>query len=195
MKNSEPKNIQSHSRNTVLCDGFLIPMTDFVLKIDEFLPQDLGQFFDSWRMSQLRLIENYAKFLKQPLKLEMFVPCDEDGNILEEPNIDHSKYYTIQNNGYLDRVMFNDDVEIYEQAKEKVLFEGFEIVNTRAKGRVEVRLIGANVSGSSDTIQNDFAGLYFYDSRNEKRRLHTIEGLLNFHPLKLTPTAIKQIQP
>ena len=117
MKNIETKNIQSHSRNTVLCDGFLIPMTDFVLRIDEFLPQDLGQFFDSWRMSQLRLIENYAKFLKQPLKLEMFVPCDEEGNILEEPKIEN---YTQEE---LEHSVMGCDYLDYNKAKEKVLFE------------------------------------------------------------------------
>ena len=119
MKNIETKNIQSHSRNTVLCDGFLIPMTDFVLKIDEFLPQDLGQFFDSWRMSQLRLIKNYAKFLKQPLKLEMFVPCDEEGDILEEPTNYEKRLLNMMTE-------YNDEVYTYYQAKEKVLFEGFK---------------------------------------------------------------------
>ena len=48
---------------------------------------------------------NYAKFLKQPLKLEMFVPC-------------------------IDGVPFNYSLhgnkEDFEKAKEKVLFEGFE---------------------------------------------------------------------
>ena len=111
MKNIETKNIQSHSRNTVLCDGFLIPMTDFVLKIDEFLPQDLGQFFDSWRMSQLRLIENYAKFLKQPLKLEMFVSCDE---MTEVMNYEEIKESVIEG---------TDSWDAYEKAKENVLFE------------------------------------------------------------------------
>ena len=28
---------------------------------------------------------NYANFLKQPLTLGMFIPCDLDGNVLEEP--------------------------------------------------------------------------------------------------------------
>ena len=109
MKNSETNNIQSHSGNTVLCDGFLIPMTDFVLRINE-IEKEVDQFFDSWRMKQLRIIENYAKFLKQPLKLEMFVPCDEDGNVLE--------YFPIHR--------FADNPEKYrryKKAKENVLFE------------------------------------------------------------------------
>ena len=83
MKNSETNDIQSHSRNTVLCDGFLIPMTDFVLEqLNEqnSRTKPMREVFNS--------LEKYAKFLKQPLKLEMFVPCDEEGNVLEEPKIE-----------------------------------------------------------------------------------------------------------
>jgi len=51
------------------------------------------------------LRDNYDSFLKQPLKLEMFVPC-------------------------IDGVPFNYSLhgnkEDFEKAKEKVLFEGFE---------------------------------------------------------------------
>ena len=84
MENNQRSSSNPHLAKPVLCDGFLIPMTDFVLRINE-IEKEIDQFFDSWRMKQLRIIENYAKFLKQPLKLEMFVPCDDDGNILENP--------------------------------------------------------------------------------------------------------------
>lgn len=52
----------------------LISMTDFVLEQHE---QCISSTTDNVK---------YANFLKQPLKLEMFVPCDEDGNVLEEPS-------------------------------------------------------------------------------------------------------------
>ena len=39
----------------------------------------------------LAVIYNYANFLNQPLKLEMFVPCDEDGNVLAQDCIDYDK--------------------------------------------------------------------------------------------------------
>lgn len=59
-------------------------MTDFVLSVvNADRPCDRGKILDE--------IGLYAEFLKQPLKLEMFVPCDDS-----------------------------------EQAKEKVLFEGFD---------------------------------------------------------------------
>ena len=59
----------------------LILMTDFVFGQKERKDIDLAQrFINSF---------NYANFLKQPLTLEMFIPCDENGDVLEkEPNED-----------------------------------------------------------------------------------------------------------
>ena len=64
-------------------------------------------------------LEKYAKFLKQPLKLEMFVPCDEDGNILKEPKRweDYLQYPDS-----FDGNKEWDELYDYQQAKEKVLF-------------------------------------------------------------------------
>jgi hypothetical protein len=68
----------------------LISMSDYVLDyasvltvVDNF--KDLSKVTNS--------IFNYASFLKQPLKLEMFVPCDENDEILKEPKF----FYTEEN--------------------------------------------------------------------------------------------------
>ena len=63
---------------------------------------------------------NYAKFLKQPLNLGMFVPCDDNLNILEEP-IFHEPNNENEIGNY------EKLIEEYYEAKEKVLFEGFHI--------------------------------------------------------------------
>jgi len=86
----------------------LIGMTDFVL--DQELK--LRNNFNYDNRDALVKIFNYANFLKQPLELWMFVPCDEDGNVLEEP---------FEDNLY--------DIQEYQQAKERCLFEGFRFVN------------------------------------------------------------------
>ena len=96
-------------------------MTDFVLEQNYTTTLDMSQIdlYDK-ELSILEKIRNYAKFLKQPLKLEMFVPCDEYGNVLEEPKIkeeeidEHTTQIFAKYQYYLDK------------AKEKVLFEGFK---------------------------------------------------------------------
>ena len=64
-------------------------MTDFVLEQSEEAPKDKNLHKTNWSLEfekYSKLIIRYAEFLKQPLKLEMFIPCDENGNVLEEPN-------------------------------------------------------------------------------------------------------------
>ena len=52
----------------------LISMTDFVLELETN---------EHWAQDYTKCVK-YANFLKQPLTLGMFVPCDEDGNFLPE---------------------------------------------------------------------------------------------------------------
>lgn len=87
-------------------------MTDFVLnaRLDmEKLPNEDFRETISRRGVLIESMFNYANFLKQPLELGMFVPCDEDGNILEEPDCN------------LDIRMV--EMKEYQQAKERCLFE------------------------------------------------------------------------
>ena len=114
MTNTDKNDFNDTIGNTVLCDGFLIPMTDFVLEqLNEqnSRTKPMREVFNS--------LEKYAKFLKQPLKLEMFVPCDEDGNILKEPKRweDYLQYPDS-----FDGNKEWDELYDYQQAKEKVLF-------------------------------------------------------------------------
>lgn len=74
----------------------LIPMTDFVFLMRQNEAKD--------NITRFWSCEKYAKFLKQPLELEMFIPC-----------VDNEPFnYTIHGNK-----------EQFDTAKEKVLFEGF----------------------------------------------------------------------
>lgn len=84
----------------------LISMTDFVIQEWE---KDL--YTDDFT----KIVKNYADFLKQPLKLEMFIPCDDNGNVLED----------IIGNGMIHN--YSEKVKQYQQAKDKVLFKGFDI--------------------------------------------------------------------
>ena len=99
----------------------LISMTDFVLNQKQSESFNEKTFINEALIS-LEKIRNYANFLRQPLKLEMLIPCDEDGDILDEP-----EDYEVR----LPNMMteYNDEVYRYKQAKEKVLFEGFKITD------------------------------------------------------------------
>ena len=119
MKNTDKKDFNATIGNTVICDGFLVPMTDFVI---EYAPK-FNPFGTDEQILCLDYIHNYAKFLKQPLKLEMFVPCNENGNVLEEPK--RWKDY-LQYPDSFDGNKEWDELYDYQQAKEKVLFEGFK---------------------------------------------------------------------
>lgn len=96
----------------------LISMVDFVLQCDgnkETINEE-NEYFST-------TVSNYANFLKQPLTLGMFVPVDEDGNVLLGKPLSPAK----------DSEWIrweNEEFEFYK-AKEKVLFEGFKICDRR----------------------------------------------------------------
>jgi hypothetical protein len=120
----------------------LISMTDFVLDLQETESRVKGT---------LDSVIKYANFLKQPLKLEMFVP-----SIDNEP-FNYSKH---------------GNKKEFEQAKEKVLFEGFEVCNRTTK----IDCVVYNEDHITLKLLKD----------------KTIEYLINRN-LTLTPNAIKQI--
>ena len=146
----------------------LMSMTDFILNQKQSESFNEKTFINEELIS-LEKIRNYANFLRQPLELEMLIPCDEDGDILDEP-----EDYEVR----LPNMMteYNDEVYRYKQAKEKVLFEGFEF---RRNGGVNFLTIN----------EDTFA---FHDF-NIKFKYLTIEFLVQYN-LELTESAIKQIE-
>jgi hypothetical protein len=106
----------------------LILMTDFVLTpmltlvskkvLDKLEPYQYHNYSHSMNIK-------YAKFLKQPLELWMFVPCDEGGNVLEEPEENDL-------NGSFLKMQLNYDKEVkWEIAKERCLFEGLKCIKVK----------------------------------------------------------------
>lgn len=92
----------------------LISMTDYVDKV-------LTEWTDR-AVSEIDLVarlSDYKDFLKTPLTLGMFVPCDEEGNVLEEP--------ISSDPNSLSDPYFMKDLEDYQKAKERVIFEGFDM--------------------------------------------------------------------
>ena len=135
----------------------LISLKDFVLKYHPTREQ----------------IVNYAKFIDTPLKLENFIVCDEEGDILEEPT-DYEKRLLNMMTEY------NDEVYTYYQAKAKVLFEGFEIDKNLYlvyKNEISIGRFISYENGSKFLFRDNFK---------------TIEDLVEFG-FKLTENTIKKI--
>lgn len=84
-------------------DFKLIPLIDFVLE----------RGFLSMKYSGLQ-IRKYAFFLKEPLTLGSFYPCDEEGNYLVKPRKDDFSFYAHKNQSVQ---------EEYIEAKNKILFD------------------------------------------------------------------------
>ena len=141
----------------------LISMQDFVL-------ESISKFNTYESEDNLNSIVKYANFLKQPLTLGMFVPCDEDGNVLEEPS-----NYQLYELGVAPNDEQIKECGAYEKAKEKILFEGIEFITNG----------GVNFL----TINED---TFAFHDFNIKFKNLTVEFLVQYN-LQLTESAIKQI--
>ena len=135
-------------------------MTDFVLE------NTSKRFEDYENKNLLFKIRGYAKFLKQPLKLEMFVPVDEEGNFLEEP--EQFKEWIKSDHYFNASESVTHQCRMYKKAKEKVLFEGFVL--------------------EKDELINN--GILFWVGEFEGKEI--IENCIPFN-ITLTPNAIKQL--
>lgn len=156
----------------------LIKMTDFCLEIlNENSPYN--------EVEMLTKISNYANFLKQPLTLEMFVPVDEEGNVLEKPKL------TVHHEAHFDL----DEMEIYHKAQEKVLFSNAVTVDETPYNMVSRFVLNLN----HPTYLLIYSKFTFHDGIVETQFLPnfsknpTVEYLVDYG-LDLTPSAIKLLK-
>jgi len=124
---------------------------------------------NAWHLHRKRV-----NFGKQPLEIWQFVPCKLLNGIwvvLEFPIKEkyYDEYHEFQEEHY-----YSDILE-YQQAKERCLFEGFEI---RDKGNFYF-------------IEQEHSCIWYRVLKYNTKS--TIENLLIFKAVKLTPTAQKQI--
>jgi len=152
---------------------YLISMTDFVLKTVQ--TPNVNEAI-CWEQTEQRLnqIYQYSLFLKQKLEPWMFVPCDNDGNILNYQDIKQSVIDGTEN------------WSLWENAKERVLFDGFEwnVAKFCDEPMIEIESeYGYLVYDCQDgTFQNE--NEVFFES---------IEDII--FKLKLTDAAKKRINP
>lgn len=140
----------------------LIGMREFVLEQSK-IKQSTSEFKET--------ILNYANFLSQPLTLNMFIPCSEEGVVFEY-NKTTQEIFSDDNN--ICRVISKEE-SAYLKALEKVLFYGFEVCKRNSK---------------LDCIFNSELDLHYSLSWMEKE---TIEDLTKYN-LTLTQSAINQLK-
>jgi len=145
----------------------LISMTDFVLDQNREPKSQNEQSIAFYYCC------NYAKFIKQPLELWMFVPCklvDGVWVVLEEPKND----YYLGGRGGIDAVkllQYEQKLSEYQQAKERCLFEGWNIID-----KIEITICIENESKHRLFLPNCM----------------TIEDII-YTDMQLTQKAIKQL--
>ncbi|KAA2223015.1 hypothetical protein [Chryseobacterium sediminis] len=163
-------------------------MTDFVLQQNKEFPKGKPLYETNWENEVenfSKLMIRYAEFIRQPLTLGMFVPIDENGELLNPP-IERLQY----GGGYS---MRENEVEAYEKAKEKVLFEGFEFshdnnYNTVLKYKTESSI---KVELQFRKTENDVRLIINSDYIHECNDIERLTGLKT--KPELTPSALKQI--
>lgn len=153
----------------------LISMTDFVIQQSK-IKQSSSEFIEC--------VKNYADFLKQPLELWMFVPCDENNNVMlipgSAPIYTHPKEYILE----------------YQQAKERCLFDNEIIINKKPYKSTQRILI--DIKGPTHANIRLYNELTYHNGEVEKRflphfyKIPNIEYLVDYQ-LTLTQTAIKQL--
>ena len=132
----------------------LISMTDFVL--EQGKKPNNSDFRERFFVKVL----NYANFLKQPLTLGMFVPCDNDGNVLEIPTKENSN----------DTIDHDTKLMDYNDAKSKVLFNGFNSALNSENCQISV-------------INNSFRASIIYERYypSQQEKVKTIEDLIPYN--------------
>ena len=133
-------------------------MTDFVLENYEKLTN--ANVFE-------QSVFDYANFLKQPLKKEMFVPFTKEDELF--------KLYHFQN--FNNEIEFEQHLKDYEEAQAKVLFKSFSIIE-HTSYTISIQ--------SSCGIFNPF---WMYENKvwQNAKAIKTLEDLVKFN-LELSDT-------
>jgi hypothetical protein len=104
----------------------LIKMTDYISQKRDIMDREMS---NQDRLTILESILHYSNFLKTPLNLGMFIPCDEKFNILKKPN--HYRRYV--SNDYLTESpkmseKWVEKCKEYKKAESNILFKDFHFV-------------------------------------------------------------------
>ena len=144
----------------------LISMTDYVLERSDksILQYTVTEIFKNGAKITNEIFE-YARFLKTPLNISMFIPCDKTGNVLNEVKEFDNSVGSDEN--------YNRALRNYKIAKENVLFKGFSIKERNCN------------SSFFKYIENGFIAVYYFNEKLQKFEpntdFKTIEDLITYN--------------
>lgn len=124
--------------------------------------------------------DDYLKFAETPLELGQFVPCLE-GNVLEEPKKYEDWRYGVPNELYSDKWL--NECRAYQEAKERVIFEGWYLNENLAHSMWQEAL---NKKQNMAIVTKSVGATIF--AKGGFRHIKTIEDLI---PYELTLTQKK----
>lgn len=110
----------------------------------------------------------HAKFLQQTPTLGMFVPCDEEGNVLEEPE-KYNDWLKFKNK-YEYGEFYTKKCKQYQQAQQRVIFEGWELAKKE--------------EGSIKIVNKEKERIYFFNDGTiiyNNKIIKTIEDLVPYN--------------
>ena len=101
----------------------------------------LNDYVVKHRAARCQIVD-YANFLNKPISLSFFIACDEDGNVLDEPQL-HSRQISFDEwEDYYD----NDECEVYKQALSRVIFKGFRVESIKESSYTFKKITNGNLS-------------------------------------------------
>ena len=112
----------------------LVSMVEYILNLKTSLNKEKTLDVWTWKDSVIE----YAKFLKQPLRLEMFVPCDDEGKELK------GKPLSPASDGEWDR--WEKEKDIYKKAVDKVVFKKVDKKSINKHGSFSLEVNGLQVA-------------------------------------------------
>lgn len=127
---------------------------------------EFGKFLKDRSDSEYRkLRENYDAFLERKLSIGMLIPCDLEGNVLEEPTQEKYGWYSASSPEEQSGWMFEEGESKYYEAIKKW----------------------------EEALENVLFKFGFIKPQELMEQFSTIEGLANFYEPELTPSALKEI--
>jgi len=100
-------------------------MTNFVWQQKKIIDETGSSEYEKLAFSRCY---EYANILKEPLTLGMFVPCDLEGNVLEDPK------NLFRHETGLELKEWNNEIIKFEKAKQRVLFSNCSYRKRKVKG-------------------------------------------------------------